>query len=53
MTGEVPEQVMPDAENDVEPGMIGDPDLGVPGDAEPRPEIEDGQPTVVNDDDEE
>jgi hypothetical protein len=50
VTNEMPEQVMPDADGTVEPGMIGDPDLGLPGDAEPRPEIEDGEPVQVNDD---
>lgn len=47
------DQLMEDANQSPEPGMIGDPDLGVPGDAEPKPEIENGEPTQVNDDDEE
>ena len=48
------EQLMEDADNAPEPGTIGDPDLGVTGDAEPRPESEDDdEPTQVNDDDDE
>ena len=34
-----------------EPGVIGDPDLGVPGDAEPQPDFEPDMPTQVNDED--
>ena len=36
----------------LEPGLIPDPDLGLPGPAEPKPTEEADWPTEVNDDEE-
>lgn len=47
------EQLMEEANTQPHPGDIGDPDLGLPGDMEPLPSVEETEPTLVNDDDEE
>lgn len=47
------EQLMEEANTQPNPGDIGDPDLGLPGDMEPPPLAEEDEPTQVNDDDEE
>jgi hypothetical protein len=35
-----------------EPGLIPDPDLGLPGLEEPMPTVEDPEPTQINDEEE-
>lgn len=35
-----------------EPGLVPDPDLGLPGPEEPMPEVEEYEPTQINDEEE-